>query len=189
MPKSIEEKNMEECIHTMSKLIKAMIASTFLQRNVNMTIKYGLPKLQKALNSLIESRRATPMVYRHLKDRKNIKRRASDAISPESQMTPSGKNTKKLKGRIKKRTPWDSTLSLPRQEHFSGCTTKEKKEERKQRAKTPRYGIKNTNYGEERRYQQTLPTPYQSRAGQTSRRKNLRGHPAGHCGVSSCLNR
>ena len=48
-----EEKNMEEYIQTMSKLIKAMMKTTLTQKNVKLTTKEGLPKLQEALNSLI----------------------------------------------------------------------------------------------------------------------------------------
>ena len=59
-----------------------------------MTIKEALPKLQEALNSLIESRRATSMAYQRLKQKKKIKRRAEEVISPESEMTPAGKKLK-----------------------------------------------------------------------------------------------
>ena len=62
-----DEKNTEEYIQTMSKLIKAMIEITLLQRNVNMTIKEGLPKLQEALN-----------VHQRLKKKKKIERRAEE---------------------------------------------------------------------------------------------------------------
>ena len=54
-----EEKNIEEYIQMMSNDIKAMIETTLLQKNVNMTIKERLSKLQGASNSLIESQRAT----------------------------------------------------------------------------------------------------------------------------------
>ena len=89
-----EEKNIEEYIETMSKLIKAMIQTTLYLKTINMTIKDGLPKLQEALNSLIESRCSTATAHRSLKER--IKRRADDVIIPESQMTPVGKKPKEL---------------------------------------------------------------------------------------------
>ena len=89
-----EEKNIEEYIETMSKLINAMIQTTLYQKNINMTIKDGLPKLQEALNSLIESRRSIATAHRSSKERK--KRRADDVISPESQMTPVVKKPKEL---------------------------------------------------------------------------------------------
>ena len=88
-----KEKNIEKNIQTMDKLIKAMVQPTLLQNNVNKTIKDGLPKLQEALDSLVESGQAT-MAHGRLKERQNIKRRAADAISPESQMTPAGKKHK-----------------------------------------------------------------------------------------------
>ena len=91
-----EEKNMEEYIQTMSKLMKAMIETTLLQKNVNMTIKEGLLKLQEALNSPIESRRATSTAHRRLKEKKTIKRNVEEVISPESEMTPAGKKLKEL---------------------------------------------------------------------------------------------
>ena len=77
----------------MDKLIKAMVQSTLLQKNVK-TIKDGLPKLQETLDSLVESRRATSTAHGRLKQRQKIKRRAADAISPESEMTPAGKMPK-----------------------------------------------------------------------------------------------
>ena len=89
-----EEKNIEKYIQTMDKLIKAMVQSTLLQKNVNKTMKDGLPKLQEALDSLVESRRATSTAHGRLKERQKIKRRAADAINPESQMTPAGKKHK-----------------------------------------------------------------------------------------------
>ena len=72
-----------------------MVQSTLLPKNVNKTIKDGLPKLQEALDSLVESRRATSTAHGRLKKRQN-KRRAADVISPESQMTPAGKKHKDI---------------------------------------------------------------------------------------------
>ena len=89
-----EEMNIEKYIQTMDKLIKAMVQSTLLQKNVNKTIKNGLSKLQEALDSLVESRRATSTAHGRLKERQKIERRAADAISPKSQMTPAGKKHK-----------------------------------------------------------------------------------------------
>ena len=79
-----EEKNTEKYIQTMDKLIKAMVQSTLLQKNVNKTIKDGLPKLQEAQDSLVESRRATSTAHGRLKESQKVKRRATNAISPES---------------------------------------------------------------------------------------------------------
>ena len=67
-----EEKNIEKYIQTMDKLIKAMVQSTLLQKNVNKIIKDRLPKLQEALDSLVESRRATSTAHGRLKERQNI---------------------------------------------------------------------------------------------------------------------
>ena len=100
-----EKKNTEGYIQTISKLIKAMIETTLLQRNVNMTIKEGLPKLQEALNSLIESRRATSMAHQRLKQNKKIKRRAEEVISPGSEMTPTGKKLKERARRDEEEDP------------------------------------------------------------------------------------
>ena len=77
-PTAPEEKNIEKHIQTMDKLIKAMVQFTLLQKNVNKTIKDGLPKLQEALDSLVKSRRATSTALGRLKERQNIKHRAAD---------------------------------------------------------------------------------------------------------------
>ena len=75
-----------------------------------MTIKEGLPKLQEALNSLIESRRDTSTARRHLKEKKKIKRRAEEVISPESEMTPAGKKLKELARRDEEEDPLGTPL-------------------------------------------------------------------------------
>ena len=165
-----------------------MIETILLQKSVNKTIKEGLPKLQEVLDSLIESRWTTSTVYRLLKDEKNIRLKAIDAISPRIQMTRGREmNTKKLKGRIKKRTRLGCHSFASQTRTPVVCTTSERKGERKQRAKNPRYDIKYTNYGEERWYQQTPPTARRSRTGQTSRRLNLRGRIAEDQGYPSTI--
>ena len=141
-----EEKNIEKYIQTMDKLIKAMVQSTLLQKNVNKTMKDGLPKLQEALDSLVESRRATSTAHGRPKERQNIKRRAADAISPESQMTPAGKKHKDVARQDK-----EGDLPTTPLFHFQDDSTWQfvpPKKEKKKGNKGPKphsHGVKNTN--------------------------------------------
>ena len=156
-----EEKNIEEYIETMSNLIKAMIKTTLYQKNINMTIKEGLPKLQEALNSLIESQRSTATAHRSLKGRKN--RRADEVISPESQMTPAGKKPKELlRPKVEEKPPGTPLFRFPDDntwQEIVPSSTKERKKESEQSEKSS------------------------SNSNQTSRRQNLRERAAEDQGI------
>ena len=107
-------------IQTMNKLIKAMIETTLLQKNVNMTITEGLLKLQE------------------------------EVISPESEMTPNGKKLKEFARRNEEEDPLGlhsfafQTITLGRL-YYQG-----KKRRKETKGKNPRYGDENENYGEAR---------------------------------------